>query len=30
MRHTPAAALLLVAAIVLSGCLGSDDEPELR
>jgi hypothetical protein len=28
MRHTPAAALLLVAAIVLSGCLGSDDEPE--
>ena len=28
MRHTPAAALLLGAAIVLSGCLGSDDEPE--
>ena len=28
MRHTPAAVLLLVAAIVLSGCLGSGDEPE--
>lgn len=28
MRHTPAAALLLVAAIVLPGCLGSDDEPD--